>query len=198
MYFHALQLAEALKGNTSLKVLDIAANNIGPEGIKVLLEALRGNNTLRNLELGYNPIGEEGAKHLADVVKYDLAVGYLAGCLTHPHAAAYTDVTFALAQQEVLCDGGLMQQLHCWVYSSKQLVAWVCRCNSKASGSECGQALGSSIAGLLLLRLVMQTLPVAKRPDWFCPLLQMITCPPMDSAAYPEVVAHLETRMLKA
>lgn len=70
----ALQLAESLNGNKSLKVLDIGGNNIGPEGIKVLLEALRGNDTLRNLELGYNPIGEEGAKHLADVVKYDLAV----------------------------------------------------------------------------------------------------------------------------
>lgn len=57
--------------------MDIGGNNIGPEGIKVLLEALRGNNTLRTLELGYNPIGEEGAKHLADVVKYDLAVGGL-------------------------------------------------------------------------------------------------------------------------
>lgn len=88
MYAHALQLAESLKGNTSLKVLDIAANNIGPEGIKVLLEALRGNNTLRNLELGYNPIGEEGAKHLADVVKYDLAVGFLSEySWSHPHAA---------------------------------------------------------------------------------------------------------------
>ena len=69
-----MQLAESLKGNKSLKVLDIGGNNIGPEGIKVLLEALRGNDTLRNLELGYNPIGEEGAKHLADVIKYDLAV----------------------------------------------------------------------------------------------------------------------------
>ena len=69
-----LQLAESLKGNTSLKLLDIGGNNIGPEGIKVLLESLRGNQTLRNLELGYNPIGEEGAKHLADVIKYDLGV----------------------------------------------------------------------------------------------------------------------------
>ena len=74
MQLIALQLAESLNGNKSLKVLDIGGNNIGPEGIKVLLEALRGNDTLRNLELGYNPIGEEGAKHLADVVKYDLAV----------------------------------------------------------------------------------------------------------------------------
>ena len=68
------QLAEAIKGNTSLKLLDIGGNNIGPEGIKVLLEALRGNETLTTLELGYNPIGEEGAKHLADVLKYDLKV----------------------------------------------------------------------------------------------------------------------------
>ena len=69
-----VQLAEAIKGNTSLKLLDIGGNNIGPEGIKVLLEALRGNETLTTLELGYNPIGEEGAKHLADVIKYDLRV----------------------------------------------------------------------------------------------------------------------------
>lgn len=71
-----LQLAEAIKGNTSLKLLDIGGNNIGPEGIKVLLEALRGNETLTTLELGYNPIGEEGAKHLADVLKYDLRVSF--------------------------------------------------------------------------------------------------------------------------
>lgn len=69
-----LQLAEAIKGNTSLKLLDIGGNNIGPEGIKALLESLRGNETLTTLELGYNPIGEEGAKHLADVIKYDLSV----------------------------------------------------------------------------------------------------------------------------
>lgn len=69
-----MQLAEALKGNTSLKVLDIGGNNIGPEGIKVLMESLRGNLTLKTLELGYNPIDEEGAKSLADVVKYDLGV----------------------------------------------------------------------------------------------------------------------------
>jgi len=30
-------LAEALKGNSILKVLDIGGNNISPEGIKVLL-----------------------------------------------------------------------------------------------------------------------------------------------------------------
>ncbi len=78
-------MAEALKGNSSLKVLDIGGNNIGPEGIKVLLESLRGNLTLKTLEIGYNPIGEEGAKYLADVVKYDLGVSHsgsqLGSCL---------------------------------------------------------------------------------------------------------------------
>lgn len=69
-----LQLAEALKGNSSLELLDIGGNNIGPEGIKVLLSALKGNLTLKTLELGYNPIGEEGAKALAETIKYDLGV----------------------------------------------------------------------------------------------------------------------------
>lgn len=76
MSVRCLQLAEALKGNSSLKLLDIGGNNIGPEGIKVLLESLRGNLTLKTLEIGYNPIGEEGAKSLADVVKYDLGVSH--------------------------------------------------------------------------------------------------------------------------
>lgn len=42
----------------------------------MLLESLRGNLTLKTLEIGYNPIGEEGAKYLADVVKYDLGVSH--------------------------------------------------------------------------------------------------------------------------
>lgn len=54
--------------------LDVGGNNVGPEGITALAGALRGNDTLRTLELGYNPIGEKGAQALADVVKYDLKV----------------------------------------------------------------------------------------------------------------------------
>lgn len=70
-----MQLAAALKGNRSLKLLDIGGNNIGPNGILAVMSALRGNETLKTLELGYNPLGPDGAKHLADVVKYDLKVG---------------------------------------------------------------------------------------------------------------------------
>ena len=70
-----MQLAAALKGNRSLKLLDIGGNNIGPNGILAVMSALKGNETLKTLELGYNPLGPDGAKHLADVVKYDLKVG---------------------------------------------------------------------------------------------------------------------------
>lgn len=36
--------------------------------------ALKGNESLRTLELSYNPIGADGAKAFADVVKYDMQV----------------------------------------------------------------------------------------------------------------------------
>lgn len=68
------QLAEALKGNETLKVLDIGGNNIGPDGISALINALKGSETLKSLELGYNPIGPAGAKALAEVLKYDMKV----------------------------------------------------------------------------------------------------------------------------
>ena len=74
-----LQLAAALKGNRSIKLLDIGGNNIGPEGILAIGSALKGNETLKTLELGYNPLGPEGAKHLADTVKYDLQVNASVG-----------------------------------------------------------------------------------------------------------------------
>ena len=77
MCVFCLQLAESLKENTSIEALDIGGNNIGPEGIKVILSSLKGNNSLRTLELGYNPIGAEGAKALSDAVKYDLGVSIL-------------------------------------------------------------------------------------------------------------------------
>ena len=103
------QLAEALKGNSSLKVLDIGGNNIGPEGIKVLLESLRGNLTLKTLEIGYNPIGEEGAKYLADVVKYDLGVSHPGSqsCnFTYGSESKIQDFVGTHLCSAVLCGGG--------------------------------------------------------------------------------------------
>ncbi len=58
-----------------MTTLDVGGNNIGPEGITALAQALKGNDTLRSLELGYNPIMDKGAQALSDVAKYDLKVG---------------------------------------------------------------------------------------------------------------------------
>ena len=69
-----MQIASALRGDTSLQSLDIGGNNIGAQGITAVAEALRGNENLATLELGYNPISEAGAKALASVIKYDLKV----------------------------------------------------------------------------------------------------------------------------
>lgn len=69
-----MQLAAPLKDATTLRVLDIGGNNIGPDGIAVLVQALKGHEALRSLELGYNPIGPEGVKSLVEVAKYDLQV----------------------------------------------------------------------------------------------------------------------------
>ncbi len=52
--------------------LDVNGNNIGPEGMSVLAAALKGNETLRTLEVGYNPISDKGAQALVDVLKYDM------------------------------------------------------------------------------------------------------------------------------
>lgn len=71
---HLVQLAGPIKGATTLRVLDIGGNNIGPDGIAVLVHALKGHEALRSLELGYNPIGPEGVKSLVEVAKYDLQV----------------------------------------------------------------------------------------------------------------------------
>jgi hypothetical protein len=77
VYVTGQQLADALKGNSSLTSLDMGGNNIGPEGITVVLNALRGNDTLETLELSFNPIGDKGAKALSDVLKYDVKVRHI-------------------------------------------------------------------------------------------------------------------------
>ena len=52
----------------------MGGNNIDADGIAVLVAALRGNTTLKTLELGYNPIEEKGAEELSAAIKYDLPV----------------------------------------------------------------------------------------------------------------------------
>lgn len=75
-------IAEALVGNTSVKNLTIGedsltdhhsafaygANDIGPEGGKVLATLLRGNDTLELLNVWGVGLGEFGAAHFADAL----------------------------------------------------------------------------------------------------------------------------------
>jgi Ran GTPase-activating protein (RanGAP) involved in mRNA processing and transport len=54
-------LAEALKNNTQLTVLNLECNSIGVDGSRLLAEALKRNTTLRTVLLASNDIGAEGA-----------------------------------------------------------------------------------------------------------------------------------------
>ncbi|MBM94117.1 MAG: hypothetical protein CMF51_05145, partial [Legionellales bacterium] len=52
-----MALAEALKTNATLTVLNLRDNNIGPEGAIALADALKINTTLTYLSLWNNTIG---------------------------------------------------------------------------------------------------------------------------------------------
>ena len=77
-FLSCCQIAEAIKEDTALTLLDLGGNNIGPDGVSALASALKGHSALRTLELASNPIGDAGTRALADVLKYDLAVRPLA------------------------------------------------------------------------------------------------------------------------
>eukprot|EP00567_Pseudictyota_dubia_P000348 CAMPEP_0197464702 /NCGR_PEP_ID=MMETSP1175-20131217/64157_1 /TAXON_ID=1003142 /ORGANISM="Triceratium dubium, Strain CCMP147" /LENGTH=365 /DNA_ID=CAMNT_0043000687 /DNA_START=135 /DNA_END=1232 /DNA_ORIENTATION=+ len=61
-------LADALRVNTSLKVLVLGGNSIGDEGVSVLADALRVNTSLEKLHLSGNSISDEGVSVLADAL----------------------------------------------------------------------------------------------------------------------------------
>ena len=58
-------LALALKGNTTLEVLDLGSNKISDEGATALAIAIKGNTTLHTLSLDKNQISDKGATALA-------------------------------------------------------------------------------------------------------------------------------------
>jgi Ran GTPase-activating protein (RanGAP) involved in mRNA processing and transport len=59
-----------LRFNTSITDLDISANEIGDQGLKLLAECLPSNKVLRNLHLARNRIGAAGVK--AEILKSTL------------------------------------------------------------------------------------------------------------------------------
>ncbi|CAF3765315.1 unnamed protein product [Rotaria magnacalcarata] len=65
----AYYLADALKQNQTLTLLDLAGNKIGDTGAKYFADALEKNQTLTILDLESNLIQDDGMKYLLDAVK---------------------------------------------------------------------------------------------------------------------------------
>ena len=59
-------IAEAIKGNTSLRNINLFGNQIGDLGTIALIQAIQENITLVSIILGDNPIGDPGAIAIAD------------------------------------------------------------------------------------------------------------------------------------
>ena len=71
----AKALAEALKVNATVKLLNLSDCGIGDDGAAALAEALRSNTSLTKLGLWVNEdIGDEGAKALAGALKVNTTV----------------------------------------------------------------------------------------------------------------------------
>jgi len=62
-------LVKALKSNTTLTSINLAGNEMSPEGAQVLAEALKSNTTLTSINLEDNAMGPEGAQALAEALK---------------------------------------------------------------------------------------------------------------------------------
>ncbi|EGD77003.1 hypothetical protein PTSG_12575 [Salpingoeca rosetta] len=62
-------IGEALKVNTTLTSLDLYSNNLRPEGGKAIGEALKVNTTLTSLDLDGNDLGPEGGKAIGEALK---------------------------------------------------------------------------------------------------------------------------------
>jgi Ran GTPase-activating protein (RanGAP) involved in mRNA processing and transport len=54
--------------NSCLKVLELHANLLGSTGATVIADALRGNNSVRSLSLNDNDIGDEGTEAIASML----------------------------------------------------------------------------------------------------------------------------------
>ena len=74
---HVVALAKALKGNTTLKRLDLGLNSIGTEGAKALAVLLKDDTSLTNLDLWNNNIGDDGADALAEALKINKTLSTL-------------------------------------------------------------------------------------------------------------------------
>ena len=65
----AKKIAEAIKVNTTLKILTIHGSTISDDGIAAISDSLKSNNSLQELDMGSNKITSEGAKKIAEAIK---------------------------------------------------------------------------------------------------------------------------------
>ncbi|XP_066025397.1 NLR family CARD domain-containing protein 3-like [Pocillopora verrucosa] len=70
----ASALAECLKYNKSLKILDWRSIEMGDDGATALAECLKYNTSLTELNLDQNDIGNDGAAALAECLKYNTSL----------------------------------------------------------------------------------------------------------------------------
>lgn len=73
----AIALAERLKGNNDITVIDLAHNEIGDEGVEALANGLRNNRSIKRLSLENNKIGEKGGVALAQVLEFNTSLELL-------------------------------------------------------------------------------------------------------------------------
>ncbi len=91
----AINIAEGLKSNTSLKILWIRRTHLGEDGAKAIASAMVTNTGLRELGMGQNYIKEEGAFKLAEALRTNktLVALYLIGNqLTTENVKKFSDV----------------------------------------------------------------------------------------------------------
>jgi hypothetical protein len=67
-------LANALKENMTVTVVNLCDNEIGAEGASALADALKENTTVTEIHLSYNQIGAEGASALANALELNTTV----------------------------------------------------------------------------------------------------------------------------
>ena len=64
----AMNLAQGLCINKTVKILDLSRNQLGTKGTQLICDALNTSMSLKSLDLSYNDIGNTGARSLAQLI----------------------------------------------------------------------------------------------------------------------------------
>ena len=84
---HVISLAEALRVNATLKLLDLSCNKIDCSGARTLAQALKKNQSLICLKLRDNKISDAGAENFVEVLQCNktlMILDLLDNCMTRP------------------------------------------------------------------------------------------------------------------